>query len=402
MQSQHPTRNNSIAVTLLVLAVSWPSAANAQNPYAQLLAELPAEQAVTPVAYQPQLADQPPASAYPETGYRATPYTDTASGAAAYVAMGQATPPPAPPAAAPTLFAPPAAPWASETIPTAPPVELVPVAGPSDPEAPAEASVTVSVVETPVVSEAAEPADETPESTAIAEPAQEVQWYSPTYWFGPTPWDSGYEIGLNGSSGTSESLSIRTGGYVKRKGDDYKLNSSLYYNKTTSNGVETQSNALLDMRYDWMFSDASPWSIFAMSQTFYDEFQTFDLNFNLNTGLGYQLLDEDWVELSTRIGAGASREVGGLDNAWVPEANFGFDYNQKLTETEKFYAKVDYFPELEDFGAYRVISDIGMEIELTVPSNVSLKISATDRYDSEPDGVHPHNLNYSVLLLWKL
>ena len=32
----------------------------------------------------------------------------------------------------------------------------------------------------------------------------------------------------------------------------------------------------------------------------------------------------------------------------------------------------------------------------------SLKLSASDRYDSTPDGVSPHLLNYSVLLLLKL
>src|SRR4051812_28328934 len=54
--------------------------------------------------------------------------------------------------------------------------------------------------------------DET-KSLIIEEPSP---WYSPI-WLGPAPWDSGVELGLNGSSGTSDSLSVRTGAYIKRE-----------------------------------------------------------------------------------------------------------------------------------------------------------------------------------------
>ena len=36
------------------------------------------------------------------------------------------------------------------------------------------------------------------------------------------------------------------------------------------------------------------------------------------------------------------------------------------------------------------------------PENLSLKISANDRYDSTPNGAKPHLVNYAVLLLLKL
>ena len=34
--------------------------------------------------------------------------------------------------------------------------------------------------------------------------ADESAWYSPRTWIGATPWDTSLELGLNGSSGTSE------------------------------------------------------------------------------------------------------------------------------------------------------------------------------------------------------
>ena len=311
--------------------------------------------------------------------------------------------------AAPTLLPPPAAVY-PETAVVAPPAAQVPTPAAAATPAPevAPAASPIAEAAAPAMADAAlveaPPIDAAANEEVIGEltdtDAAPVRWYYPSYWFGPTPWDTGFELGINGSTGTSDTLSLRTGGYVKREGDRNKIDMSLYYNKTTAEGVETQSNAILDLRNDWLLSE-SPWTVFVMSQVFFDEFQAFDLNVNANTGIGYQVFDTEWVKLLTRLGAGASREIGGVDDGWVPEAQFGVNYEQKISETRKFYAKTDYFPEFEAFGDYRVLTDIGLEVELTQPANVSLKLSATDRYDSTPNGVRPHNTNYSVLLLWK-
>ena len=105
-------------------------------------------------------------------------------------------------------------------------------------------------------------------------------WYQPTYWFGPSPWDTGIELGLNGSSGTSDSLSIQTGGYIKRESRFSKLDLDANYNRTTNGGAATQNNAQLDVRNDWLLDEKSPWTLFASGNVFYDEFQAFDLQTN--------------------------------------------------------------------------------------------------------------------------
>ena len=252
----------------------------------------------------------------------------------------------------------------------------------------------------PVAEEVATPdGEEVP--VELDEPAEpEPRWYHITYWLNPPGWDSGIEMGLNGSSGTSDSLSFRTGGFLKRKSKNRKVDFDIYHNRTKAAGELTQNNARMSFRHDWLTVD--PWSIYVQNQLYYDQFQAFDLNLNLNTGLSYQFLEKEWISLAGRFGGGASREFGGPEEKWVAEAQFGIDFEQKISETQKFYAKTDYFPEVEQFDHFRLLTDIGWEVELTVPSNVSLKFAATDRYDSHPNGVNPHNLNYSVLLLWKL
>jgi putative salt-induced outer membrane protein YdiY len=227
-------------------------------------------------------------------------------------------------------------------------------------------------------------------------------WYHPAYWIDPMPWDTGLELGINGSSGTSDSFSIRAGGYIKRESRFSKLDLSSYHNRTTTGGESTQNNAQLDARNDWLLDEESPWTLFGSGNIFYDEFQAFDLQTNANTGIGYRFVHDPELGLIGRVGAGTSREFGGPDDRWVPESLFGFEYSQQLTPTQKFYTKLDYFPEWDEFGEFRLVADAGWEIELVQPSNLSLKISANDRYDSTPNGADPHLVNYSVLLLLKL
>lgn len=229
--------------------------------------------------------------------------------------------------------------------------------------------------------------------------AQAPKWYHLAYWFGPTPWDIGFELGINGTEGINEALSFRTGGHLKRETDFWKFDTTLVYNKNSANGVETQNNALLDVRIDRKLGD-SRWSLYFLNQELYDEFQAYDLRVSGNTGLGYQFIDWENLDLVGRFGLGASREFGGPDDSTAFEALFGLEYDHEITKTQRLYAKADYFPEWEDFDRYRVVTDVGWEIDLDKPGNLSLKFSVIDRYDSTPNGADPNEINYAVLLIW--
>jgi hypothetical protein len=233
-------------------------------------------------------------------------------------------------------------------------------------------------------------------------PADSPGWYAPTYWIGPAPWETSIEFGLNGSSGTSESLSMQAGGTILRESRFSKLNLDTEYNRTTKSGAETQNNAEFDVRNDWLLGDKSPWTLFATGNLFYDQFQAFDLQANANSGLGYRFVHRPELEFLGRFGGGASREFGGPDERWVPESLVGVEYLQRISPLQKVTAKVDYYPEWDQVGEFRLLADVAWETSLIQPSNVSLKISASDRYDSTPSGADPHLVNYSVLLLIKM
>jgi putative salt-induced outer membrane protein YdiY len=297
---------------------------------------------------------------------------------AARLAVAQTAPGPAilpPPESAPSE------PWSP---PATSPAEPIPAEELPAPESAEQLGTEASVVPDELL------ADEDP------------SWFMPRYWIDPLPWDTGLELGINGSSGSSEAFSIRAGGYIKRESRFSKLDLSGYHNRTTTAGESTQNNAQFDVRNDWLLDEKSPWTLYATTNVFYDEFQAFDVQTNANTGVGYRFVYDEDLGLIARLGAGASREFGGPDDRWVPESLLGFEYNQQLATNQKLTAKLDYFPEWDQVGEYRLVADAGWEIELLQPSNMSLKISASDRFDSTPNGAEPNLVNYSVLLLLKL
>ena len=60
---------------------------------------------------------------------------------------------------------------------------------------------------------------------------------------------------------------------------------------------------------------------------------------------------------------------------WQPQAMFGMDYTHQISKLQRLAAKVDYYPEWQDFREYRVVTDIGWQIALDKPKNVSVKLS---------------------------
>ncbi len=263
----------------------------------------------------------------------------------------------------------------------------------ADEEAKASPAIVPELIPPPDALLSVTPVDE------MLEPSP--QWYELRRWFGPDPWSIRYELGINGSKGENGTFSMRTGGDIKRETENWKIDSSISYNQNRSNRVETQNNAKFDSRVDRLLGD-SPWTLYFLTNLLYDKFQAFDMRLALNTGVGFHFVDSESLKLLGRFGAGASREFGGPEDRTSQELLYGLDYEHQLSKMQRFTAKVDYFPEWNDFNQYRIVSDVAWEIDLDRPKNVSLKLSVQDRYDSTAGEVAPNLFNYAVLMIWSL
>lgn len=226
------------------------------------------------------------------------------------------------------------------------------------------------------------------------------KWYYPWTWIPLDGWENSAELGLNGSAGNSESSSFQTGTRLKRKTDFTLFDLRATYNRTSAGGTETQNNALIYTNWERFLGD-SPRTLFVKNGLEFDKFKAFDYRYYLNAGLGYHFAKTDALALTGRFGAGVSREFGGPDDRWVPEALFGGDYEHQVNARNKLIAKVDYFPEWSDFANFRLVSDLAWEYLISADGNLSFKLGATDRYDSTPNGRKPNDVNYSALILYK-
>ncbi len=213
-------------------------------------------------------------------------------------------------------------------------------------------------------------------------------------------WSVSYELGVNGSEGNAVNFNLSTGLDLERKTDSRITKITSKYANASNDGVLTRDFALLRGRNEYLFGD-SPWSLFAEGLVEYDKFQAFDMRLTLASGLGYRFLDNDTTLNKSRMGLGTSREFGGPNDEWKPELVLGGDFKHQLSDRQKLYCTVDFYPNWSHFGDYRMITDAGWELVIDEASHTSLKIGVIDRYDSTPEGRKANDLNYSVLLLWK-
>ena len=227
-------------------------------------------------------------------------------------------------------------------------------------------------------------------------------------WLDWSEWESSVELGINGSSGNSESFNVSSGFDIKRETDANETRIGLKYINNKSNDVLVAHTARLTLDWEKKFGEElggrfepSRWSWFIKNTYYYDDFRPFDLRVALNSGLGYKLFEDEIQMVKGRFGAGVSREFGGVDDDWVPEALFGLDYRRQLSKRQKIDFTADYFPSWADFEDYRVVTDFNWEFLLDEETNMSLKLNINNRYDSTPDGAKAHDIFYSLLMLWK-
>ncbi len=235
----------------------------------------------------------------------------------------------------------------------------------------------------------------------ISEDSPEYQMFDPRYWFRTIDWDGSVELGLSGSAGNTDTSTISSGAKLKRKTELHSWGLAIKYTRSYDNSVQTRHNALGNLNYERLFQE-SPYTLFAKSGMEYDEFKAFNVRLTGNAGIGYRLIKRENAKLTFRTGAGFSREFGGPDDSWVPEGVFGTELEWKPTARQKISGEVEYFPDYSEFGEFRMVATAGWEFILDEAANHSLKLGATDRYDSTPNGRRPNDIDYSLLLIYNL
>ncbi len=105
------------------------------------------------------------------------------------------------------------------------------------------------------------------------------------------------------------------------------------------------------------------------------------------------------TSLLARAGAGTSHEVGGSNEDFVPEAVFGLEFKHKLNQRQKVSASSEYSPDVTTFSTTALNRKPPGKSCWMRKTNLSLKVSLLERYDSTPTA-RKQRLDYTLTLLW--
>ncbi|MEO1584789.1 MAG: DUF481 domain-containing protein [Planctomycetota bacterium] len=212
-------------------------------------------------------------------------------------------------------------------------------------------------------------------------------------------WAGSVSIGLYGTEGNSDEFDVRAEADGERDTDEIRTTFLTTYNYSNNNNGVSENEARLEARNDWKFEDPRYFA-FAEGQFDYDEFQDWDTRVSVFGGPGYVWVDTDKQRFMTRIGAGATREIGGQDNAWRAEGLLAAEYRRQLTERQLFNASAEAYPDLGDSRNWRVQSRATWEVLVDPEVNLTLQIGIENDYDTDPNGAQRSDTDYFILLSW--
>ena len=212
-------------------------------------------------------------------------------------------------------------------------------------------------------------------------------------------WNGSIEAGINGQSGNTEVVNLRTGFNLRRRTDENLFTTDLLYSLSRQEGLTTQNQMLFNAR-DEILMPGSPWSLFASTNVEFDEFRAYDFLIGVYGGLGYTFVDDGCTLFKIRAGAGAVRRVGGPDERWMPEAIFGYDFNKRFTDRQSFIHSLDYYPRIDQPSQFRIRARAAYEIIVDPATCTALRFGIQNRYDSHPGpNTKRNDLNYFASLV---
>ena len=234
------------------------------------------------------------------------------------------------------------------------------------------ADARAAEAEAALAAQESEAAAEAPAEDPAPEPEPEVKW------------SGSFELGFNGSQGSTETENLRVGAFASRETDGSVLNLGLVYTWKREDSENTENRLVASAFHEWLFED-SKWTVFAETDYTYDEFEEWDGRWRGALGVGYRFIENEDTTLTGRIGAGGFYEFGGDDEGFVPEAQFGLDFEHDVTDNQKLTADFTYFLDLEDANEFRTVSNAGYQIAMADDLSLSLKFGVQHRYDSKAE-----------------
>ena len=116
---------------------------------------------------------------------------------------------------------------------------------------------------------------------------------------------------------------------------------------------------------------------------------------------------KDWKRsawsLIGRTGLGVSKEFGGDNDDWTPEALLGLESFWAISKHHSVEFKNSLYPNLDKLGEFRNLTELNWKIGLADINNLNLKVGFVNDYDSLANGESQENdFQYRLLLAFDI
>lgn len=213
-------------------------------------------------------------------------------------------------------------------------------------------------------------------------------------------WDSDLELGLSGTTGSTERTNLRFNFNGQWRLPTQSLAFRANYLLNIDRNDRTQNRLDLQARNEWFRSDRK-WRNFVEGAAMFDEFKEFDVRGSGGAGFGYKLIMNETTDLLVRLGAGVSYPFGAPDAELVPELILGAEVKHKLTASQTLLGSIEAFPDLRETDEYRAIARGAWELKLSGEHNLSLRLGVEYRVDTQALRDRQRETDYFASLIMK-
>ena len=153
-------------------------------------------------------------------------------------------------------------------------------------------------------------------------------------------------------------------------------------NRAKSNNVDTEYNSRADLKYDHFLT--KKWYLHANSSVENDKFRDIDLRTTVGVGSGYQVYEQDDLNLAIEGGLNyINVNYGVAEDESYPSGRWALRYDQKPFKTNiQVFHQHEILVGLDDFANTLIFSKTGLRVPVTEDINASTQINLD--YNNQP------------------
>jgi putative salt-induced outer membrane protein YdiY len=240
--------------------------------------------------------------------------------------------------------------------------------------------------------------------TAEAKPADKTEDQPSSFLKFLQAWRGDVQIGANLAFSTKERQTFT--GRIKAThssvpfGANGQMRNVVDYNATygTTEGVLSDNQMDGSWKVEYDIGKNKRFHVYNAAGAGYNEIQKIDLRYDLGPGIGYKVLVLTNFVLKTELGGNYQRQIFSNDTSKERYAmRFAEDFTWQISRKIKFDQKIEFFPQVEDFGNYRIRGEGNLSFLLK--DNVTFTLNVIDIYDTAlPADVSKNDLQIRSLI----